>query len=92
MVQWGTALAVLVIGNGSEHNLDTECIVKERIFVELAAKAVDFVVVIRVGEVNLIRGDPDDGACGAPGLKVAATSEWDLSTIPYLTCISSIFL
>jgi hypothetical protein len=57
---------MLVISNGSEHDLDTECIIKKRIFVELAAKTVDLIVVIRVSQVDLIWGDPDDGACGAP--------------------------
>jgi hypothetical protein len=56
---------MLGIGDGSEHDLDTECIIKERVFVELAAEAVDLVVVIRVSQVDLIWGDPYDRTCVA---------------------------
>jgi hypothetical protein len=58
---------MLVVGDGSEHDFDTECIIKRRVFVELAADTVDLVVVIRVSQVDLIWSDPDDGTCGAPG-------------------------
>jgi hypothetical protein len=58
---------MLVIGDGSEHDLDTERIVKERVFVELAADTVDLVVVIRVSQVDLIWRNPDDGTCITPG-------------------------
>ena len=51
---------MLVVGDGREHDLDTERIVKLRIFVELAANIVDLVVVVRVRQVDLVRGDSDD--------------------------------
>ncbi len=58
---------MLVIGDGSEHDLDPEGIIKERVFVELAAHAVDLVVVIGVSQVDLIWRNPDDGTCITPG-------------------------
>ena len=59
---------MLVIGDSSEYDLiDAERTIKKRVFVELAGDTIDLVVVIGVSQVDLIRGDPNDGTCGAPG-------------------------
>jgi hypothetical protein len=47
--------------------VDPERIIKKRVFVELAADTIDLIVVIRVSQVDLIWGDPNDGTCGALG-------------------------
>jgi hypothetical protein len=58
---------MLVIGDSTEHDLEAECTIKERVFVELAADTIDLVVVIGVSQVDLIWGDPNDRTCGVPG-------------------------
>jgi hypothetical protein len=59
---------MLVIGDGSEHDLvNSECIIKKRVFVELAADTIDLIIVIRVSQVDLIWGDPNGGTCSALG-------------------------
>ncbi len=56
---------MLVIGDGSEHDIDTQCIIEKWIFIELAADTIDLIVVIRVRQVNLIWSDSDNGTCCA---------------------------